>query len=112
MLLGQQVEVETQLFFNLTLNYFAIKAMEQARYCNFYDPLRPCQLSSLQYSRNRLGNASPVGGFRLKLFSPRSCQFVEFSPAIVFRNVPFRGNPTPIFHAIERGVEGAIFDFQ
>src|ERR1700674_870424 len=105
MLLSKQFEVETQLFFNLTFDHFAIKPMVPALHYSFHHAPTRLRLSSLQYSRNRLRDTIPVSGLGLELFSPRFGQFVEFSPAIVFRNVPLRSNPTALFHAIERGVE-------
>ena len=56
--------------------------------------------------------ALEVGGLSLKLSASGSRQSIVLRPAIVFGHAPLGGDPRALFHAMERGVQRAVFNAQ
>ena len=67
---------------------------------------------NFHYSDNGFREPGPVVCLALQLFSPCAAQSVKPSLTIVFRCSPFGTDPASPFHAVERGIERALFHFQ
>jgi hypothetical protein len=68
--------------------------------------------SGIEDAGDDVGHAIPFIGFGKEAALARGGEPVIFGFSIVFRFTPFAGDPTLVFEAVERRVEGTLLDFE
>src|SRR5690242_11289300 len=58
------------------------------------------------------GVLGPAGRLEAKLLSTLRRQLIKFRPSVVLGDSPLGLEPAPLFHAVEGGVERALFDVE